>query len=92
MVVLILDISRDHIDEDLSLRDWLEGYRIHYLYILTKADKLSNNQAINRRLIIEKILHISAGVKPILFSAVTQKGKSEIWHALDAHLQSLTVK
>ncbi len=92
MVVLILDIRRDPSDEDLSLRDWLEGYRIPYLYILTKADKLSNNQAINRRRIIEKILHVSDGIKPILFSATTQKGKSEIWQALDAHLQSLTAK
>jgi GTP-binding protein len=92
MVILILDIRRDPSDEDLSLRDWLESYRIPYLYILTKADKLSNNQAINRRQIIEKILNISGGLKPIPFSAVTQKGKSEIWQALDAHLQSLKEK
>jgi len=92
MVILILDIRRDPSDEDLSLRDWLENYRIPYLYILTKADKLSNNQAINRRRIIEKKLHISAGIKPILFSATTQKGKSEIWQALDAHLQSLVAR
>ncbi len=89
MVILILDIRRDPNGDDLSLRDWLEDYRIPYLYILTKTDKLSNNQAINRRRIIEKILHISAGIKPILFSAVTQKGKSEIWQALDAHLQKI---
>jgi GTP-binding protein len=86
---LILDIRRDPSDDDLSLRDWLEGYRIPYLYVLTKADKLSNNQAINRRRLIEKILPVSAGIKPILFSAVTQKGVSDIWQALDAHLQSL---
>lgn len=92
LVILILDIRRDPSDEDLSLRDWLEGYQIPYLYILTKADKLSNNQAINRRRIIEKILPESTGIKPILFSAVTQKGKSEIWQALDAHLQSLNGK
>jgi GTP-binding protein len=92
MVILILDIRRDPSDEDLSLRDWLESYRIPYLYILTKADKLSNNQAVSRQRIIEKILHVSAGVKPILFSAKTQKGKSDIWQALDNHLQSLTTK
>jgi GTP-binding protein len=92
MVILILDIRRDPSDDDLSLRDWLENYRIPYLYILTKTDKLSNNQAINRRRIIGKILHISADIKPILFSAVTQKGKSEIWQVLDAHLQSLAGK
>lgn len=92
MVILILDIRRDPSDDDLSLRDWLENYRIPYLYILTKADKLSNNQAVNRLRIIEKILHMSAGAKPILFSAITQKGKSEIWQVLDAHLLSLTGK
>ncbi|NTW77038.1 MAG: YihA family ribosome biogenesis GTP-binding protein [Syntrophaceae bacterium] len=89
MVVLILDIRRDPNDDDLSLRDWLEEYRIPHLFILTKVDKLSNNQAINRRRIIERILHLSAGIKPIFFSALTQKGKNEIWQVLDAHLQSL---
>lgn len=89
MVILILDIRRDPSDDDLSLRDWLEDYRIPYLYILTKADKLSNNQAINRKRIIETILHVSTGTKPILFSAVTKKGKDEIWQLLDDHLQSL---
>jgi len=92
MVIFILDIRRDPSDDDLSLRDWLEDYRIPYLYILTKADKLSNNQAITRARAIEKILHISAGIKPILFSAKTQKGKGDIWQALDAHLQSLAIK
>ncbi|MGV8059534.1 MAG: ribosome biogenesis GTP-binding protein YihA/YsxC [Smithellaceae bacterium] len=92
MVIIILDIRRDPSDEDLSLRDWLDNYRIPYLYILTKADKLSNNQAISRRRIIENNLHISAGMKPILFSAKTQKGKGDIWQALDAHLQSLAGK
>ena len=92
MVIFILDIRRDPSEEDLSLRDWLENYRIPYLYILTKADKLSNNQAINRCRIIEKILHVSSGIKPILFSAITQKGKSEIWQVLDAHLRSLAGK
>ena len=89
MVILILDIRRDPSNDDLSLRDWLEDYRIPYLYILTKVDKLSNNQAINRRRIIEKILNTSGDIKPIFFSAVTQKGKNEIWQVLDAHLQSL---
>lgn len=89
MVILILDVRRDPGDDDLSLRDWLEEYRIPYLYVLTKVDKLSNNQAINRRRIIERILNVSADIKPIFFSAVTQKGRGEIWQVLDAHLQSL---
>ena len=89
LVVFILDIRRDPSEDDLSLRNWLEHYRIPYVYILTKADKLSNNQAIVRNRAIERALQVSAGKKLILFSAKTQKGKSEIWQFLDDHLSSL---
>jgi GTP-binding protein len=86
---LILDIRRDPSEDDLSLRDWLEHYRIPYLYVLTKTDKLSNNQTIARQRAIERTLRVSAGKKPILFSAITQKGKSDIWQFLENHLSSL---
>ena len=89
LVVFILDIRRDPSGDDLSLRDWLEHYRIPYLYILTKADKLSNNQAVVQKRAIERALQGPAEKKPILFSAKTQKGKSEIWQFLDDHLRSL---
>jgi GTP-binding protein len=89
LVVLILDIRRDPSEDDLSLRDWLSHYCIPFLYILTKADKLSNNQAIARKRAIEKTLGISADKKPILFSAITQKGKDDIWQFLENHLSSL---
>ncbi len=89
LVVFILDIRRDPSNDDLSLRDWLEHYRIPYLYILTKADKLSNNQAITRKRAIEKVLKVSSERKPILFSAKTQKGKTDIWDFLKNHLASI---
>ena len=89
LVVLILDIRRDPSEDDLSLRDWLENYRIPYLYILTKTDKLSNNQAIARQRAIERTLGVSADKKPILFSAITQKGKDNIWQFMEDHLNSL---
>jgi len=89
LVVFILDIRRDPSEDDLSLRNWLEHYRIPYVYILTKADKLSNNQAVVQKRAIERKLQVPAEKKPILFSAKTQKGKSEIWKFLDDHLCSL---
>jgi GTP-binding protein len=88
LVIFILDIRRNPSEDDLSLRDWLENYRIPYVYILTKADKLSNNQAIVRQRAIERSLGVSAEKKPILFSAKTQKGKSDIWQFLEDHLRS----
>ena len=89
LVVFILDIRRDPSEDDLSLRDWLEHYRIPYVYILTKIDKLSNNQAVVQKRSIERALAVSAEKTPILFSAKTQKGKSEIWQFLDDHLRNI---
>lgn len=89
LVILILDTRRDPSDDDLSLRDWLDHYRIPYIYILTKADKLSNNQAIGRQRLIEKTLGVTAQKKTILFSVKTQKGKEELWQLIENHLSSL---
>src|SRR4030043_2460850 len=85
LVILILDIRRDPSKDDLSLRDWLEHYRIPYLNILTKSDKLSNNQITAQRRAIEKDLHLSSEDKTIIFSAKTQKGKDVIWQAINDH-------
>lgn len=90
LIVFILDIRRDPNDDDLSLRDWLAHYRIPYLYVLTKSDKLSNNQAIARKRAIEKTLQISAAQRTIFFSATTQKGKTDIWDFLEKHLLSIS--
>jgi len=89
LVVFILDLRRDPSPDDLSLRDWLNTYRIPCLYILTKADKFSNNQAIARLRAVEHSLQLPAGIKPILFSAKTQKGKDVIWLAIENHLSLL---
>lgn len=89
MVILILDIRRDPSVDDLSLRDWLEYYRIPYIAVLTKSDKLSNNQAIGRQKLIRKALGVNASNSSILFSAKTQKGKEDLWKFLEDHLASL---
>jgi GTP-binding protein len=91
MVIFILDIRRNPSEDDLNLRAWLDDYRIPYIFILTKADKLSNNQAAAQRRVIEKALHVTAE-ETILFSAKTQKGKDVIWKTLDDHLVSLKTK
>lgn len=87
VVIFILDIRRDPSDEDMDLRDWLTHFGIPHIFILTKTDKLSNNQATARKRVIERFFGIAGGIKPILFSAKTQKGKDELWQVLDDLLQ-----
>lgn len=89
LVVFILDIRRDPSIDDLSLRDWLGHYRIPCVYVLTKSDKLSNNQAIAQVRRIEKSIRISSENKFMVFSAKTQKGKGDIWQFIEEHLSNL---
>lgn len=89
MVIFILDIRRDPSDDDLSLLDWLEYYRIPFTIILTKSDKLSNNQAIGRKKMIEKLLEGKTQRVTMFFSAKTQKGREELWKMIENHLSSL---
>lgn len=89
LVIFILDIRRDPSDDDLSLRDWLNHYRIPYLPVLTKADKLSNNQTVVRKRSIEKALGVTSGFPALLFSAKTQKGKDDLWQAIERHISAL---
>ena len=89
LVVFILDVRRDPSADDLSLRDWLEHYRIPYAAILTKSDKLSNQQALGRKKLIEKAMGKGASGNTILFSAKTRKGAEELWQFIERHLSGL---
>jgi GTP-binding protein len=89
LVVFILDVRRDPSADDLSLRDWLDHYRIPYAAILTKADKLSNQQALGRKKLIEKAMGKGASGNTILFSAKTRKGAEELWQFIERHLSGL---
>ncbi|HPC86082.1 MAG TPA: ribosome biogenesis GTP-binding protein YihA/YsxC [Smithellaceae bacterium] len=89
LVIFILDIRRDPGREDLSLRDWLEHYRIPYAAILTKSDKLSNQKALQQKKLIEKTMGKGASGNAVLFSAKTGKGTEELWQFIDRHLSGL---
>ena len=81
-VVVILDIRRDPASGDIDLIHWLQSYNIHPIIVLTKADKLSRQQAKKRTGLIAGEL---AGIfpdAPVVFSAKTRQGKDEIWERM----------
>lgn len=78
-VVVILDIRRDPAAGDLDLLRWLDHHHIHPIVVLTKADKLSRQQARQRA---GRMAQEYAGIlpdKPIVFSSKTRQGRDEIW-------------
>jgi GTP-binding protein len=84
LVVLILDVRRDPSEEDLQMIRWLVHYRLRFLPVLTKTDKLSRNQLLVRQRRISERLEIPEGETPIVFSAKTGAGKDLLWREIRA--------
>ena len=78
-VVVILDIRRDLAAGDVDLMDWLNHYNIYPIIVLTKADKVSRQQARQRAGIIAGQLAGISPDAPTVFSAKTRQGRDEIW-------------
>ncbi len=89
LIVFILDIRRSPNKDDLSLKDWLDDSHIPYLFVLTKTDKLSNNQVLHQKCLIERELGDRVRNKTILFSSKTRRGKEELWQQIDDYIQSI---
>ncbi len=82
-VVVILDIRRDPASGDIDLLNWLKHYHIHAIIVLTKADKVSRQQARTRFNLIDRQFDEIFPVRPTLFSAKTRQGREEIWEQID---------
>ncbi len=89
LVILILDIRRDPSEEDRLLIDWLHYYRLPFLIVLTKIDKVSRNQRGDRQRRIDAALNLAPGTLLIPFSAKTGDGKDLLWREIKRSL-SLT--
>ncbi len=86
-VVVILDIRRDPSDGDRDLLNWLNAYGITAVTVLTKADKLSRQQATARARLIAGALGDTIDRTPIVFSAMTRAGRDEIWAAIEKAIE-----
>jgi len=81
---VILDIRRDPAAGDIDLLHWLNHYNIHPIVVLTKADKVSRQEAKKRAALIAGQLAGMFPGEPIVFSAKTRQGKEEIWKQVRA--------
>jgi GTP-binding protein len=78
-VVLIFDIRRDPGEEDWNLIHWFNQYHIPVITALTKADKLSRQQALARRKVLYGQIKEISAIEPTLCSAKTKEGLQELW-------------
>jgi GTP-binding protein len=81
-VVVVLDVRREPTAGDIDLLNWLRHYGISTFIVLTKADKVSRQQAQKQTVLIARQFSEISSVAPILFSARTREGRKEIWEKL----------
>lgn len=81
-VFLLLDIRRDPGESDVRMLNYMYHYAIPFTVILTKADKLSRMQAIDRRRKIAAALKIGSD-NIIISSSYAKQGKEDILTRID---------
>ncbi|GAB7025776.1 ribosome biogenesis GTP-binding protein YihA/YsxC [Geotalea toluenoxydans] len=88
-VILILDIRRTPVAEDIQMLHWLQAYSIKPILVITKCDKVSKNERGKQSRIIAQTL----GVTPEelnFFSALNREGKDLIWRKIEEVLPAET--
>ncbi|MFY9226197.1 MAG: ribosome biogenesis GTP-binding protein YihA/YsxC [Blastocatellia bacterium] len=83
LTILLIDSRHLPTELDLQVKTWLEHLGRPYLTVLTKSDKLSNNQLRNQ---INKIKLALSTEEVIAYSTLTDFGKDSLWKAILARL------
>jgi GTP-binding protein len=84
-VVLILDIRRTPVEEDLQMLAWLRAFSIAPIIVITKCDKVSKNERAKQSAIIMARMGLEKSDLNF-FSALSKEGKDGIWARIDALL------
>ena len=90
-VVLIVDIRRKPTDLDLHMQEWLEQYKVDYILVATKTDKLSQAEQ-SKQLKQTRAAFLEDGDKELVaYSSKNQRGRKELWKLLEKRWQSNSV-
>ena len=77
LIFLLLDVRRTPGEHDLQMHAWAQSAGIDFKVVLTKSDKLSNNELAKQRSLIAGELEVDPS-DLITFSAVTKKGIDQV--------------
>jgi GTP-binding protein len=85
LIVLLLDARRIPAEYDLAMHDWAAEAGIDQCLVLTKSDKLSNNQLIKSKAAIAQAMNCDPA-ELIATSVVTRKGIDQLRREMVARL------
>ncbi|HKP36679.1 MAG TPA: ribosome biogenesis GTP-binding protein YihA/YsxC [Pyrinomonadaceae bacterium] len=79
----LVDARHEPTKQDLQLHEWLQHHDRRHLVVATKSDKLSNNELRKNTSSAKRLLE--SEILP--FSAVTGRGREELWRAIEGALK-----
>jgi GTP-binding protein len=80
----LIDSRHEPTRLDLQLHEWLEHHQKPNLIVVTKTDKLSNNEL---RKNLNRARQILDTDDVVAYSAVTGRGREEVWRAIELALK-----
>jgi GTP-binding protein len=84
----LVDSRHEPTKLDLQLREWLAQHAKPPLTVATKSDKLSQNELRKNIERAQKLLGAPGGSKVVAYSALTGRGRDQVWRAIE---EALTV-
>ncbi|GAB4282180.1 MAG: hypothetical protein Kow0029_27660 [Candidatus Rifleibacteriota bacterium] len=88
-VIQILDVRHKPSALDRQMHEWLRDQKFNYLSVITKTDKLSNQQVLKMKKVILKEMGLQFA---LMFSAKSLIGKEEFLDALEKILAGFQFK
>lgn len=80
LVLLLIDSRRGILSIDELMLEWLNFYKIKYIVVLTKIDKISNNDLVK---VNKKIIEYIGEKMIINYSSKSKKGRNELINLLN---------
>ena len=85
LVLLLLDSRHEIMENDRLMIDWLNYYKVSFLLVLTKSDKISNNHYLT---MCTKLKNDYPGREILRFSSKNRKGREDILQILEEMIDS----
>jgi GTP-binding protein len=88
-VIQVIDVRHRPSTLDLQMRDWIQEQRFNGFVVLTKNDKLSNQQSLKMRAAIAKDI---GGAFMVVYSSKSMTGRDDFLDALEKVVAGYTFK
>jgi len=87
-VIFIIDLRRNPSPLDLNLQGWLEDYKVQYILVGTKADKLSPPELKKQVHKLNEAYFNNSQDEILIYSSKSSKGRKELWDTINNRIES----